>query len=229
MILASATSRKARSPAVRPSCVPTAVGLILGLAAVGYVQAAYTLMGPLMIMMFGTGAVIVPELARVLRRSPRHLPMVCLGYGGCIRCGRSGRGASCCSWYYPEGSGIFCWERSGGPRYPLVPLVTLAFMGGCIQAGAGGGLRALGAAQRSLRAMILSSIVVCCLLPCRRTRRRNDRDRWSVQRPRPWIWCDPCCRWLASPRGAARARREVPDAGPDVVRQRSRRLQEQAS
>ena len=57
------------------------VGLILGLAAVGYIQAAYTLMGPLMIMLFGTGAVIVPVVARAYRRSPRQMPIVCLAYG----------------------------------------------------------------------------------------------------------------------------------------------------
>ena len=141
------------------------VGLILGLAAVGYVQAAYTLMGPLMIMMFGTGAVIVPELARVLRRSPRHLPIVCLGYGGSLAAAALVWGAVLLV-VLPRGLGEFLLGEVWGPSYPLVPLVTLAFMGGCIQAGAGAGLRALGAARRSLRAMMLSSIVlvVCCLV-----------------------------------------------------------------
>ena len=54
------------------------VGLILGLAAVGYVQAATTLMGPFMVIFFGMGLVTLPEAARILRRSPRHLPMFCL-------------------------------------------------------------------------------------------------------------------------------------------------------
>jgi len=135
------------------------VGLILGLAAVGYVQAAYTLMGPLMIMLFGTSAVIVPEVARVLRRSRRHVPMVCLVYGGSLA-------AVALAWgvvllvVLPRGLGDFLLGEIWGPTYPLVPLVTLVFMGGSIQAGAGAGLRALAAARRSLRAMILSSVVL---------------------------------------------------------------------
>jgi O-antigen/teichoic acid export membrane protein len=140
------------------------IGLILGLAAVGYVQAAYTLMGPLMIMMFGTGAVIVPELARVLRRSPRHLPTACLIYGGSLAAAAMAWGAVLLV-VLPRGLGQLLLGEIWGPAYPLVPLVTLAFMGGSMQAGAGAGLRAMGAARRSLRAMILSSIavVVCCL------------------------------------------------------------------
>jgi O-antigen/teichoic acid export membrane protein len=141
------------------------VGLILGLAAVGYVQAAYTLMGPLMILMFGTGAVIVPEVARVLRRSSRHLPIVCLSYGGSLAVAALAWGVVLLL-VLPRGLGDLLLGEIWGPAYPLVPLATLAFMGGGIQAGAGAGLRALGAARRSLRAMILSSIVlvVCCLV-----------------------------------------------------------------
>jgi O-antigen/teichoic acid export membrane protein len=141
------------------------VGLMLGLAAVGYVQAAYTLMGPLMIMLFGTVAVIVPEIARVLRRSPRRLPLACLAYGGSLA-------AIALAWgvvllvVLPKGLGDLLLGEVWRPAYPLVPLVALAFMGGSIQAGAGAGLRALGAARRSLRAMVLSSVVfvVCGLV-----------------------------------------------------------------
>ena len=53
------------------------VGLILGLAALGYVQAASTLMGPFMVIFFGMGLVLLPEAARILRNSPRHLPVFC--------------------------------------------------------------------------------------------------------------------------------------------------------
>ena len=58
------------------------VGLILGLAAVGYVQAAITLMGPFMVIFFGMSLVTVPEAARILRGSPRHLPLFCLLVSG---------------------------------------------------------------------------------------------------------------------------------------------------
>ena len=55
------------------------VSYILGLAAVGYVQAAGVLMGPFKILFFGMGMITIPEAARILRRSPRHLPLYCVG------------------------------------------------------------------------------------------------------------------------------------------------------
>ena len=47
----------------------------------GYVQAASTLMGPFMVIFFGMVLVTVPEAARVLRQSPRHLPVYCVLVG----------------------------------------------------------------------------------------------------------------------------------------------------
>lgn len=135
------------------------IGLILGLAAVGYVQAAYTLMGPLMIMMFGTGAVIVPVVAQAYRRSPRQLPIMCLAYGAALAAAALAWGAVLLV-ALPRGLGDLLLGEVWGPTYPLVPLITLAFMGGSIQAAAGAGLHALGAARRSLRAMLASSVFV---------------------------------------------------------------------
>src|SRR4029077_18901402 len=54
------------------------VGLIAGLAAVGYVQAAYTLMGPFLVVFMGMSLVCVPEPAGVRRRPPGHLPLFCV-------------------------------------------------------------------------------------------------------------------------------------------------------
>ena len=141
------------------------IGIILGLAAVGYVQAAYTLLGPVMIMMFGTSAVIVPEIAKVLRRSPRHVPKVCAAYGAALAVAALAWGAVLLL-ALPRGLGDLLLGEIWEPTYPLVPLITLVFIGGSIQASAGAGLRALGAARRGLRAMIVSSIavVICPLL-----------------------------------------------------------------
>jgi peptidoglycan biosynthesis protein MviN/MurJ (putative lipid II flippase) len=52
------------------------------------------------------------------------------------------------------------------PTYPLVLPSTIAIMGGCVQAGAGVGLHALGSASRSLRAMAIASalFVICGLI-----------------------------------------------------------------
>jgi O-antigen/teichoic acid export membrane protein len=141
------------------------LGLILGLAALGYVQAASTLMGPFMVIFFGMGLVLLPEAARILRRSPRQLPLFCA-------CAGAGLALLGLAWgvvllvALPRGLGHLMLGSLWRPTYPLVLPSTIAIMGGCVQAGAGTGLHALGAARRSLRAMILSSalFVVCGLV-----------------------------------------------------------------
>ena len=55
---------------------------IVGLAAVGSVQAASTLMGPFLMVLTGVSLVSVPEATRVLRNSPRHLRLLCVLIGG---------------------------------------------------------------------------------------------------------------------------------------------------
>ena len=137
---------------------------ILGLAAVGYVQAAATLMGPFMVIFFGMGLVTLPEAARILRRSPRHLPLFCMLVS-------AGLALAGLLWgivllvAMPRGLGHLMLGNLWRPTYPLVLPATIAIMGGCVQSGAGTGLHALGVAQRSLRAMILFSVlyIVCGL------------------------------------------------------------------
>jgi O-antigen/teichoic acid export membrane protein len=141
------------------------LGFILGLAAVGYVQAASTLMGPFMVIFFGMGLVMLPEAARVLRRSPRHLPLFCIAAS-------VGLALSGLAWgivlivAMPRGLGHLMLGTLWRPTYPLVLPCTIQIMGGCASAGAGTGLHALGAARRSLRAMVLSSAlyIVCALV-----------------------------------------------------------------
>jgi O-antigen/teichoic acid export membrane protein len=132
------------------------VGLILGLAPLGYVQAANTLMGPFMVIFFGMGLVLLPEAARILRKSPGHLPLFC----ACVSGGLALAGLA---WgivllvALPRGLGHFMLGSLWRPTYPLVLPSTIAIMGVCVQAGAGTGLHALGASRRSLRAMALVS------------------------------------------------------------------------
>lgn len=135
------------------------VGIILGLAAVGYVQAANTLMGPFMVVFFGMGLVVLPEAARVLRRSPRHLPLFCvLISGGLTLLGLAWGAVLLVA--LPRGLGHLLLHSIWRPTYPLILPATLSVMGGCIQAGAFVGLHALGASRRSLRAMVLSSVLI---------------------------------------------------------------------
>jgi O-antigen/teichoic acid export membrane protein len=131
---------------------------ILGLAAVGYVQAAATLMGPFMVIFFGMGLVTLPEAARILRRSPRHLPLFCV----LVSAGLALLGLA---WgivllvAMPRGLGYLLLGRLWQPTYPLVLPSTIAIMGGCAASGAGTGLHALGVARRSLRTMVISSVI----------------------------------------------------------------------
>ena len=76
----------------------------------------------------------------------------------------------------PRGLGDLLLGEIWGPTYPLVPLITLAFMGGSIQGAAGAGLHALGAARRSLRVMILSSVLVVACGLGGASLGRNRRD-----------------------------------------------------
>jgi len=130
------------------------VAFILGLAAVGYVQAATTLMGPFMVVYFGMGLVAVPEAARVLRRSPLRLPLFC-------RLLSIGLAILALAWgaillvALPRGLGHLMLGNIWKPTYPLVLPTTIGIIGSCMSTGAGTGLHALGAARRSLRVMLI--------------------------------------------------------------------------
>jgi O-antigen/teichoic acid export membrane protein len=132
------------------------IGLLLGLAAVGYVQAASTLMGPFMVVFFGMGLVSLPEAARLWRSSPRYLPVFCAIFGFGLALAGLGWGVVLLI-VLPKGFGYLLLHGLWRPTYPLVLPMTVSIMGGCIGAGAGTGLHALGAAKRSLWAMIVSS------------------------------------------------------------------------
>lgn len=135
------------------------IALVLGLADVGYVRAANTLMGPFMIVFFGMGLVTLPEAARVLRRSPRHLPLFCMLVSG-------GLALMALAWgivllvALPKGLGFLILRNLWRPTYRLVLPGMLGVIGGCISAGAGTGIHALGRARRSLSAMVISSAAV---------------------------------------------------------------------
>ena len=141
------------------------IGFILGLGALGYVQAANTLMGPFMVIFFGMGLVLLPEAARILRKAPGRLPLFCA-------CASGGLALLGLAWgvvlllALPRGLGHLMLGSLWQPTYPLVLPSTIAIMGGCVQAGAGTGLHALGSARRSLRAMAIASalFVVCGLI-----------------------------------------------------------------
>ena len=140
------------------------VGLILGLAALGYLQAASTLMGPFQVVLYGMGLVALPEAARILRRSPQHMPAFCVLFTIALTLLGLAWGVILLV-ALPRGLGQWMLGSLWRPTYPLVLPTTLFVMGGCASSGAGMWLHALGAARRSLRAAMLTSVayVVCSL------------------------------------------------------------------
>jgi O-antigen/teichoic acid export membrane protein len=133
------------------------IGLILGLAAVGYVQVASMLMGPFLVIFMGISLVVVPEAARVLQKHPRHLRRFCglvsivlslaaLAWGGLLLL------------VLPTGLGFKLVGPLWLPAYALIIPVTIQVVGSTLSCGATAGLHALGAARRSLRAQIFASV-----------------------------------------------------------------------
>jgi len=136
-----------------------AVSGILGLASVGYIQAAGTLMGPFRIIYLGLSLIVTPEAVRILRRSPRRLPLFCLVLS-------VGLALLALAWgtallvAMPRGLGDLTLGELWHPTYPLVLPSALALISAGATLGAVQGLRALNAARRSLRAVLAGSVVV---------------------------------------------------------------------
>ena len=134
------------------------IGLILGLSAVGYLQAAGLLMGPFMALLMGILLVTVPEAARVLQRSPERLWRFCLMLG-------AGLALAAFAWgivlivLMPFGLGHLLIGSIWRQAYPLMLPTTLWFVGAGAMIGASAGLRALGASRRSLFAQTTYSII----------------------------------------------------------------------
>jgi O-antigen/teichoic acid export membrane protein len=132
------------------------IGLMLGLTAVGTVQAANTLMGPLTILFLAMSLVAIPEGARVLRRSPHRFPLFCVLMS-------AGEAAAALSWgvvlliALPRGFGSWLLGPIWKPTYPLVLPQVLYIVGLGTAGGAGVALHTLGAARQSLRAMLLTA------------------------------------------------------------------------
>ncbi|MFI7385553.1 hypothetical protein [Streptomyces sp. NPDC049813] len=131
------------------------LGVIVGVGAVGVVRGAELLMGPFMAVLMGLSLVTVAEAARVLRRSPHRLGRFCLFLGG-------GQAAAALLWggallLLPDRAGRFVLGGVWNSASELIVPVTLGVAGAGLGTGAAAGLRALGAARRSLRSQLVAS------------------------------------------------------------------------
>lgn len=132
------------------------LGAIAGLASVGTTRGAELLLGPFLAILMGLSLVTVAEAARVLRRAPHRLRQFCLLLG-------TGQAGAALIWgaglllLLPDPAGRFVLGSVWDTASELIVPATLAVMGAGLSTGAGAGLRALGAARRSLRSQLLSS------------------------------------------------------------------------
>ena len=132
------------------------LGAIAGLSEVGALRGAELLLGPFLALLMGLNLVAVPEAARVLRRAPHRLARFCLLLGG-------GQAVAAATWglllllAVPDALGRLALDDVWGPASELILPVTLSVTGAGVVAGATAGLRALGAARRSLRAQLIAS------------------------------------------------------------------------
>jgi O-antigen/teichoic acid export membrane protein len=129
---------------------------ILGLAAVGDIQAANVTMGPFKILYFGISMITIPEAAQILRRSPRKLVLFCTAVAAGATMLALAWGAAMLV-ALPLGLGRLMLGTIWRPSYPLVLPTVIIVMAGCANAGASIGMHALGAARRSLRSTLFNS------------------------------------------------------------------------
>ena len=138
------------------------LSIILGLTSVGYLQAAATLVGPFQVLFFGISIVVVAEAARVLHKAPGNLVRFCI----LISVGLSVAGllyGLAIMVALPLGVGNLILPALWHQTYPLVLPTTLGLLAGSSSAGATAGLRALGAAKRSMIGGVSSSVAYLIL------------------------------------------------------------------
>ncbi|MBN6040459.1 hypothetical protein [Amycolatopsis sp. 195334CR] len=131
------------------------LGAIAGLASVGAVRGAELLLGPFLALLMGLSLVTVAESARVLQRAPHRLRHFCAVLG-------AGQSAAALLWglallLIPDGAGRFVLGDVWAPASSLIVPVTIGIAAAGFTTGAAAGLRALGAAKRSLRAQLIAS------------------------------------------------------------------------
>ncbi|GAA4673455.1 membrane protein [Pseudonocardia yuanmonensis] len=132
------------------------VGAIAGLVEVGTIRGAELLVGPFLALLMGMNLVAVPEAARVLRRAPHRLSRFCLYLGG-------GQALAALAWgaglllLLPDEVGVRLLGSVWEPASALILPATLSVASAGFASGGAAGLRALGAARRSLRAQLVTS------------------------------------------------------------------------
>jgi O-antigen/teichoic acid export membrane protein len=133
-----------------------ALGAFAGLAAVGDTRGAEILMGPFLVILMGASQVAVPEASQVIRRAPRRLVHFCLALGAVLASTAAVWGVTIML-LLPTGLGELLLGEIWVPASALLPAVIVAFTMGGFEIAAAAGVRALGAAPRSLKAQLVNA------------------------------------------------------------------------
>jgi O-antigen/teichoic acid export membrane protein len=139
-----------------------ALGAFAGLAAVGDTRGAEILMGPFLVILMGASQVAVPEASQVIRRAPRRLVHFCLALGGVLASTAAVWGVVILL-LLPTGLGGLLLGDIWVPASALLPAVIVAFFMGGFEIAAAAGVRALGAARRSLKAQLTAAMLYVVL------------------------------------------------------------------
>ncbi|HKS49578.1 MAG TPA: hypothetical protein VJT49_31605 [Amycolatopsis sp.] len=131
------------------------LGGIAGLAAVGTVRGAELLLGPFLAVLMGLSLVTVAEASRVVQRAPHRLRQFCLLLG-------VGQAGAALLWgvallLLPDVAGEFVLGKVWITASTLIVPATLSVVGASFTTGAQAGLRALGAAKRSMPTQLVTS------------------------------------------------------------------------
>lgn len=132
------------------------LGAVAGLADVGAVRGAELLLGPFLAVLMGLSLVAVPEAARMLRRGRRQLVSFCRWLGG-IQAGAALLWGVALLVLVDDDLGRLVLGDVWPLASELIVPVTLDVAAAGLMNGAAAGVRALGAARRSLRAQLITA------------------------------------------------------------------------
>jgi O-antigen/teichoic acid export membrane protein len=132
------------------------IGAVAGLAAVGAVRGGEIFMGPFLVLVMGVSQVAVPEAAQVLGRNPARLLRFCGALGSVAAAMAAAWGALVVT-LLPLGLGALMLGPLWVPAAELLPPIIIAFVLGGFEIAAAAGVRALGAASRSLTAQLITA------------------------------------------------------------------------
>ena len=133
------------------------IGIAAGLAAVGSIRAAEIVLGPVNIVLQGLGVMSLPEGVRLLQRSPRRLRDICILLSLALAIGALACGAA--ALLLPAELGRAMLGANWDSARAVVLPMALVLAGTGVVNGAQTGLRALAAANRSLRARLVSAVL----------------------------------------------------------------------